>query len=114
MHQCSIFRKYGGELVSVGKTKSNLTGYSELDICIQTESARVLYPKNPKNMASGMVMVVLLFSLATNSEPNFQTVEVKETSDGLVIDREGEAGNNDEESNYEEHMRGHYYRSTGG
>ena len=103
MHQCSIFRKYGGEIVSVGKTKSNLTGYSELDICIQTESARVLYPKHPKNMASRMVMVVLLFSPVTklsNSEPQFQTVEVKEDGDGLV--------------NYEKDLHGNYYRSTGG
>ena len=87
-------------IVSVGETKSNLTGYSELDICIQTGSARVLYPKN---MASRMVVVVLLFSPATkmsNSEPQFQTVEVKEDSDGQV--------------NYEEDMHGQYYRSTGG
>ena len=50
-----------------------------------------------------MVMVVLLFSPATkmsNSEPQFQTVEVKEDSDGQV--------------NYEEDMHGQYYRSTGG
>ena len=50
-----------------------------------------------------LVMVVLLFSLATklsNSEPQFQTVEVEEVKNGLV--------------NYEEDVHGHYYRSTGG
>ena len=54
-------------------------------------------------MVTRLVMVVLLFSPATklsNSEPHFQTVEVKEASDELV--------------NYEEDVHGHYYRSTGG
>ena len=105
---------FGGEIVSGGETQNNLTGYLELDICIQTESVRVLYLKNPRNMASRLVMGVLLFSLATNSEPNFQTVEMKEAGGGLVLDKENKAGNNDEESNYEEYLRGHYYRSTGG